>query len=97
MFQLVSQLIGVAPIESPFTRLQKPVKVVLFDTIKFAHRPLGLVPKVLNTIDVILSVGEQLCVLDAHVMNVRHIKCIAGLERVRVDNAVRPDIFRNDG
>ena len=50
----------VASIEAPFTLLEKPVKILLFDAIKFAHMPLRLIPEILDAIDVIFTSGKQL-------------------------------------
>jgi hypothetical protein len=56
----------ISSIESPFTLLQKPVKISAFYPIKSAHSTLGLVPKILDPIDVILLIGKQLQVVDTH-------------------------------
>lgn len=50
----------VAAIEAPFALLEKPIKVLLFYAVESAHVTLGLVPKVLDSIDVILLIGEEL-------------------------------------
>ena len=39
-------------------------------TVKFAHMPLGLVPKILDTIDVIMPVGKQFRMIDPKVMKI---------------------------
>ena len=54
----------VSSIESPFTLLQKPVKISAFYPIKSAHVTLGLVPEILNPMDVIIFIGKQLRVVD---------------------------------
>ena len=48
----------VASIEAPLTLLQKPVEVLLFDAVEFTHLPLGLVPEILDAVDVILAPGK---------------------------------------
>ena len=50
----------VASIEAPFALLEKPIKVLLFDAIETAHVALGLVPKILDSIDVVLLISEEL-------------------------------------
>ena len=56
----------IASIEAPFTLLQKPVKISTCYPVKPAHVTLGLVPEVLDPIDVILLIGKQLRVVDTH-------------------------------
>ena len=43
--KLLQELLGRSFIETPFTLLEEPVKVLLLDAVKVA---LGLVPKILN-------------------------------------------------
>lgn len=69
----------IAPVEAPFTLPQKPVKIVLFNAIKFAQVTLGLVPEILDAIDVILASGEQFGVVDAAVIKLRYIQRIKRL------------------
>jgi hypothetical protein len=40
-------------IEAPFTLLQIPVKTLRFDPIKTPQMALGLVPKILDSLDVV--------------------------------------------
>ena len=56
----------ISSIQEPFTLLQKPVTISTFYPVKSAHRTLGLVPEVLDPIDVILLIGKQLRVVDTH-------------------------------
>jgi hypothetical protein len=79
----------IASIEAPFAFLQEPVKILLFDAVKLAHLPLGLVPEILDAVDVILFIGEQLRMIDAHVMKVGNIERVIRSESIRVDDAVR--------
>ena len=50
----------VTSIEAPFALLQEPVEIVRLDAVVLPHMTLGLVPKVLNPIDVVPVVSEQL-------------------------------------
>ena len=61
----------VSSIESPFTLLQKPVKISTFYPVKSAHMTLGLVPEVLDPIDVILLISKQLRVVDTYMPQTR--------------------------
>lgn len=44
------------------------------DTIEFAHVKLGLVPKILDAIDVISSLGKEFRMIDAEVLERADIK-----------------------
>ena len=57
-------------IEAPLALLQEPVKVVGFDAVETSQMTLGLVPEVLDSVDVVFLVGEQLGVIDAQVFRV---------------------------
>ena len=48
----------VASIEAPFTFFQEPVEIVLFNAIKLSHMSFGLIPEILNTINMIVFVGK---------------------------------------
>ena len=49
---------------------------------------LGLVPEVLNSIDVIVLVGKQFRVIDAIVMELSNVQNIMGSETIRVDDRI---------
>ena len=68
----------------------------LGNTVEFAHMALGLVPEILDAVDVILLVGEQFRMVDPEVMKVRHVEHIVPSPAVRVDDAVRHDLARHD-
>ena len=60
VFKLFVKVLMVASIEAPFTLLlEKPMKIVRFDAIESSQMSFGLVPKVLDSIDVISSVCEE--------------------------------------
>lgn len=50
----------IASVEAPLALLQKPVKILQFDAVKFAQMPLGLIPEILNPIDMVLPIRKQL-------------------------------------
>ena len=60
VFKLFEELSMVASVEAPFALLEKPIKVLLFDSVETPHVTLGLVPEIFNSIDVILLIGEEL-------------------------------------
>ena len=50
----------IASIEAPFALLQEPVEIVRLDAVILAHMTLGLVPEILNSVDVVLFVSKEL-------------------------------------
>lgn len=60
LFMLFKLLFGVTVIKSPLAFLQKQGEVFGWDAIKSSHVAFGLVPKVLNPVDMVLPVGKQL-------------------------------------
>ena len=86
----------VASIEAPFALLEKPVEIVGFDPIKSAEMSFGLIPKVFNSVDVILPVREEPGVVDSHMVKSGDVESIVSLEGVGVNNAVGGDLFFDD-
>ena len=58
----------IASIEAPLAFLEEPVKVLLLNTIKFAHLALRLIPEILDAVDMIFTIGEQFAVVDPLMM-----------------------------
>ena len=64
----------VSSIEAPLAFLQKPIETLFSDTIKTAHVTLGLVPEVLDTVDMMTaSANECLRVINAAVPKLGNI------------------------
>ena len=65
------------------------------DAIVAAQMALGLVPEVLDAVDVVSPVGELLAMVDAHVAELGHVEHVVGLETVAIDHGIglyaRPD------
>ena len=53
-------------------------------------------PEIFDSINVIVPVGEELEMVDPHVMKVAHIESIVGPERIGVNNAVWCHFFVDD-
>ena len=74
------------------------MEVLLINPIILSECSFGLIPEVLNAIDVIVfSLGKMRGVIDAVMMELRHIKRIIAAIAIRIDNAVRHDFLPNDG
>ena len=86
----------VACVKPPFTLLKKPVKVVGLYAIKLAQMTFSLVPKVFDSIDMILLIGKQFRVVDSHVMKVAYVQSIVGFKSIGIHNAIRLNFLFND-
>ncbi len=57
---------------------------------------LRLIPEIFDSIDMISSVGEEIGMVDSHMMKVAHVENIVGPERVGVNNTVGCRFFLYD-
>lgn len=80
-------------IKSPLTLLQKEVEILFGNAIKSAHISLGLIPKILNAIDMIMLVCKQLTMIDSIVLEIGHIKDVVAGECIGIDDAVRRNML----
>src|SRR6202012_3626518 len=84
-----------AVIETPFAFLEVEGELGSWDAIIAAQMALGLVPEVLDAVDVVSPVGEKLAMVDARMAELGHVEHVVGLETVAIDHSVglyaRPD------
>ena len=66
------------------------------NTVKLAHMTLGLVPKILNTVDMILLVCKEFGMIDPEVFEVQRIQCVVASPIVGINDAVRHDLAFNN-
>ena len=66
----------VTSVKTPLTFFEKPVKILFLDAVKFPQVSFGLIPKILNAIDVILLVCKKLGMINPQVMECRYIQRI---------------------
>lgn len=69
---------------------------LLWNAVIAQQVTLGLVPEVLDPVDVIDAIGEQIRMVDPDVMELGNIQNIIGAEIVGVDDAVRPHLIPDD-
>lgn len=69
----------------------------LENNVEFTHVALGLIPEILNAIDVIVAVCDELRMVDTEVMEVRHIQHIIAAPAVGISNAIRDLLALYDG
>ena len=87
----------VTTVEAPFTFLEEKAEAFLWDPVEPPKMALGLVPKILDPVDMVLLVNEAIRMVDANVMKPRHVKGIVASEAVRVDDTVRQNHALHDG
>ena len=68
----------------------------LRNTVEFAHVALGLVPKILNPVNVILLVCKESGMVDPKVMEIRDMQHVVAAPAIRINNAVRNDLAFDD-
>ncbi len=73
------------------------MEVVLGDAVVAAEMPFGLVPEILDPVDMVAALGKEFRVVDPDVMEVRYIENIIGPEAVRIDDAIGPYLALGDG
>ena len=57
-------------------------------TVKFTHMPLGLVPEIFNSVDVICLVCKQFGMVDMEVFKVRYFQHIIPSPAVRIYDTI---------
>ena len=62
--------------------------MLLWNTIEFAHMTLGLIPKILNSVNVVLLVCKQFGMVDAEVLKIRYIQDDLAAPTIGIDDAV---------
>jgi len=60
------------------------------NTIEFARMPLGLVPKILNPVDVVFPIGKQNAIIDPIVFKLRNIQRIIATLAIGTDTTRVP-------
>ena len=84
------------PLKGHSHSLKEPVEIACLDSVETPKVPIGLIPEVLHAVDVVSLIGEELGMIDAHVMEFGEVEGVVGLETVDVNNAVRGDSLFND-
>ena len=66
-------------------------------TVESAHMTLGLVSEIFDAIDVVVTIGKELGVVDPEVMEVRHIQHIVTTPAVGIDDTIGHNFAFDDG
>ena len=62
--------------------------MVLGDSVVFPQMPFRLIPKVFNAINMVRFVRKELAMVNAIVLELRHIQRVVGAIIVSIDNTV---------
>jgi hypothetical protein len=71
------------------------VEVQTGDGVIAPKMSLGLVPEVLDSVEVIALVGEQFEMFDPHVAELQDIEHVIASKTVGIDNAIRLNLLAN--
>ena len=70
--------------------------MLLGNTVKLPHMTLRLVPKILDTVDMILFVCKKFGMVDAKMLKVRDVQDVVTAPTVRIDDTIRHHLAFND-
>jgi hypothetical protein len=96
VFKGGQELFGRAVIEAELAFLEEEVEVVAWDAVEAAQMTLGLVPEVLDAVDVVVPVGKALAVIDTVVLEAGDVDGVVGSPTVGVDDGVGQDLGAHD-
>ncbi len=65
-------------VEAPFTLFDEQVEVLLGDAVVTSQMPFGLVPEVLDPVDVVGIIGKQFRMVYPHVVELGNVQHVIG-------------------
>ena len=80
-------------VEAELAFLEKQREVLAWNIVLLTQYALGLVPEVLNAVDVVEVTSKFPGVIDAHAVELTDVKRVVAAEAVGVDNTVRGYIW----
>ena len=78
-------------VEAELAFLEEQRKALPWNPVVLAQYALGLVPEVLDAVDVITATGELSRMVDAHVVELTDVQRVVAAEAIGIDHAVRGD------
>ena len=82
-----------AEVEPKFAFFQEQRERFAIDSVVFAQDAFCLIPKVLNAVNVVLTVCKFLGMVDAVMDKTAHVQLVVTAQAIRVNNAVRHDFL----
>ena len=96
MFKLPKEGLMTASVETPFALLEEPVEILGLDPVDSAEVSLGLIPEILDAVDMVSLVGEEIGAVDPHMLEGSDVESVLCLKRVGEDDAVGGNPFFDD-
>ena len=85
-----------AEIKSKFAFFQEQRERFTIDSVVFSQDAFCLIPKVLNAVNVVLTVCKFLGMVDAVMDKTAHVQLVVAAQTIGINNAVRHDFLFND-
>ena len=82
-----------AEVKSKFAFFQEQRERFAIDSVVFSQETFCLIPKILNAVNVVLTVDKFLGMVDAVMDKTAHVQLIIAAQAIRVNNAVRHDFL----
>lgn len=86
-----------AEVKSKFAFFQEQRERFAIDSVVFSQETFCLIPKILNAVNVVLTVDKFLGMVDAVMDKTAHVQLIIAAQAIRVNNAVRMIFFLMTG
>ncbi|MGF6148816.1 Uncharacterised protein [Kingella potus] len=67
------------------------------NAVKLTQMPFCLTPKVLNSVNMIVLLGKMCAVVNTEMIELTHVQHAIALMAIRVNNAVRLNLFSDNG
>ena len=85
-----------AEVKPQFAFFQEQRERFAIDSVVFAQDAFCLIPKVLNAVNVVLTVGKFLGMVDTVMDETAHVQLVVAAQAIRVNNTVRHDFLFDD-
>ena len=80
-------------VKPKFTFFQEQREGFAINSVVFAQDAFCLIPKVLNAVNVVLTVGKRFGMIDAVMDKTAYVQLVIAAQAIRVNNAVRHDFL----
>ena len=78
-----------AEVKSKFAFFQEQWERFAINSVVFAQDAFCLIPKVLHTVDVVLTVGKRFGMVDTVMDKTAHVQLVVAAQAIRVNNTIR--------
>ena len=85
-----------AEVKSKFAFFQEQREGFAIDSVVFSQDAFCLIPKILNAVNVVLTVGKRFGMIDAVMDETAHVQLVVAAQAVGINNTVRYDFLFDD-